>query len=584
MKLIADVCRKFNKILSRHQKIRIIELILIMLVGGFLETLSVTVILPFMQVIMNPEQFMSRPYIRVICNTLRIDSDRTLLTLIAILIAIMYLFKNAFLLAEYSVQYRFVYNNRFALQQELLHKIISRPYQFFLHANSGEIMRLVQGDSEASFDVLVNLLNLFTELIVSVMLITTILVMSPTITLCIAGILLCLVIVIYRVVRPRQTSYGKTAQYAEGKKNKWILQSIQGIKEIKVTQKAGFFEKKYENYGLTANTARRKSQLYNIAPRYFIEAVSMAGMFVAVALMLSNGGKFEVIVPTLTVVAMAAIRILPSVNRISFTLSNISFQYAYFSTFVDNILSFENEYRREKDDDDNVMKGNIPLLSDKIEFKDISFKYSGAAGPVFENADMVIRKGESVGIVGGSGAGKTTAVDIILGLLKPQSGQVLIDGTDIMDDMPGWLDQVGYIPQMIFMLDGSIYENVLFGIPETEKSEEMVWNALREASLEDFVRSLPEGLETSIGERGMRLSGGQRQRLGIARALCSDPRVLIFDEATSALDGDTESAIMESIHRLHGQKTMIIIAHRLSTIEACDHIFRVENGKILKER
>ena len=193
-------------------------------------------------------------------------------------------------------------------------------------------------------------------------------------------------------------------------------------------------------------------------------------------------------------------------------------------------------------------------------------------------------KGESIGIVGNSGAGKTTLVDIILGLLKPQSGQVFVDGLDIEHDMKGWHNCVGYIPQMIFMLDDSIRNNVCFGIDEKDIDEERLWMTLRDASLYEFVNNLPEGVNTQIGERGVRLSGGQRQRIGIARALYRNPSVLVFDEATSALDNDTEMAIMDSIHSLHGNKTMIIIAHRLSTIEACDHIYRVDNEKVIKER
>lgn len=189
-----------------------------------------------------------------------------------------------------------------------------------------------------------------------------------------------------------------------------------------------------------------------------------------------------------------------------------------------------------------------------------------------------------MGVVGASGAGKTTAVDILLGLLKPQKGKVLIDGTDISLDMDGWLSEIGYIPQFIFMLDGDIRENVAFGVPEGEIDDDKVWEALEEAALAEFVKSLPDGLNTQIGERGLRLSGGQRQRIGIARALYSDPSILFFDEATSALDNETEAAIMDSINHLHGTKTMVIIAHRLTTIEGCDIVYRVEDGKIRRER
>lgn len=587
MRLLIDVCRKFNSILSRHQKIRIAELVVIMLIGGFLETLSVTVILPFMQVVLNPREVMSKPLVSRVCDILGIHSDRSFLVLLSILIALMYIFKNLFLLLEYNIQYRFVFNNRFALQQKLLHTILMRPYQYFLHASSGDIMRLISGDSEAAFDILVNVLNLFTELVVAGMLIVTILIVSPFITICIAVILLLLMVAIYTFMRPIQIDEGKKAQLAETGKNKWLIQAVQGIKEIKVSYREAFFEKQYEYFGLMANTSRRKNQLMSISPRFFIEAFSMATMFIVIAFLMYRGMDFEMIIPTLTVVAMAAVRILPSTNRIALTMSNITFQKPRLDTFVENLNNLNTEMESAALPEYTGERSAIDTFEHKVEFKNITFSYNDAKGNVFDNASMEILKGESVGIVGASGSGKTTAVDIILGLLVPRSGSVLIDGRDIRGDMPGWLSLVGYIPQMIFMLDGSIRENVIFGDSGSNDPEDIdtrVWEALKEASLDEFVRELPEGLDTRIGERGVRLSGGQRQRIGIARALYRNHEILVFDEATSALDNETESSIMESINSFHGHKTMIIIAHRLTTIEACDRIYRVEDGRIIPER
>ena len=223
-------------------------------------------------------------------------------------------------------------------------------------------------------------------------------------------------------------------------------------------------------------------------------------------------------------------------------------------------------------------------LNNKCELRNITFAYPNAEQSVLVHADLVIPVGKSVGIVGTSGSGKTTAVDILLGLLHQQEGQVLSDGKDIRDNYEKWLSMIGYIPQMIYMLDDTIRANVAFGISRKETNDEQVWKALDEAQLKEFVQSLPDGLDTEIGERGVRLSGGQRQRIGIARALYTDPQLLIFDEATSALDNETEAAIMESINALHGKKTMVIIAHRLTTIEGCDLVYRVENEKIMLEK
>ena len=216
--------------------------------------------------------------------------------------------------------------------------------------------------------------------------------------------------------------------------------------------------------------------------------------------------------------------------------------------------------------------------------EDITYAYPNTDRLIFDHAGFEIRVGTSVGVVGPSGAGKSTVVDILLGLLEVQSGHIYADNTDIRSDYKGWLKNIGYIPQMIFMLDDTIRRNVAFGVPDDQIDEKRVWEVLKEAQLDEYIKSIPEGLDTTIGERGIRLSGGQRQRIGIARALYNDPEVLVLDEATSALDNDTEAAIMDSINSLHGKKTLIIIAHRLQTIEKCDHVYRVEKGKIEAER
>jgi ABC-type multidrug transport system fused ATPase/permease subunit len=223
-------------------------------------------------------------------------------------------------------------------------------------------------------------------------------------------------------------------------------------------------------------------------------------------------------------------------------------------------------------------------LHKSITFEGITYSYPNSDVKILDKADFEIPIGSSIGIVGTTGAGKSTLVDILLGLLKPQAGVIKADGADIKDNYRSFLKNVGYIPQMIFMLDDTIRNNVAFGIPASEQSEERIWEALKEAALDDFVRGLPEGLDTGIGERGIRISGGQRQRIGIARALYADPEVLVLDEATSALDNETENLIMESINRFMGRKTLVIIAHRLQTIEKCDMVFRVGDGRIVRER
>ena len=585
---IIRITKKFQSILSSHQKLRIVELAVLMVIGGLLETLSVSLVLPFMNAVLEPEKTMEKWYAKFICDVFRLQSPRTFLIVVAILLAGLYIFKNLYLLLEYNVQYRFAYGNMLAMKSRVLNSYLHRPYEDFLHLSSAEAVRIITEDVDNTFALLLSLLGIFTELVVSGMLAVTVFMMARFITFCMVVMMAVLILVIGGVIRPTLRRAGETRQRSGAEMNKWMLQSVQGIKEVKITGKEAYFQENFDACGKEYVNAVRKSYVLGITPRFFIEAFGMGTMFLVVALLIYRGGSLEALVPMLTAVGMAAIRLLPAVNRIIAGIASAASYEPMLDKLIESLtvlegaggVSLDGTLRTEEAE----KKAEIAPLRGKVDFHEISYHYPDAENNVLTNASMTIRSGESIGIVGGSGAGKTTAIDILLGLLKPQKGQVLIDGMDISTDMRGWHEQIGYIPQMIFMLDGTIRKNVCFGEREEDISDEKLWRALEEASLAGFVRTLPDGLDTEIGERGVRLSGGQRQRIGIARALYRDPAVLVFDEATSALDRETESEIMESINHLQGQKTMVIIAHRLTTIENCDHIYRVEDGRILRER
>jgi len=559
-----------------------------MIIGGILETLSVSLILPFMDAVMKPEQIMNKSYVQWICDLMGIQTPKTFLVLLSLTLALIYLFKNAYLLFEYNIQYRFVYGNMLAMQKRLLDNIIHRPYEFFLGLSSGDVIRIINTDTPHVFIMLTTILQLFSELVVSGMLIVAVFIMTPKITIIMAITLLLLMIIINRILKPILRRAGKETQASASGMNKWLLQSIQGIKELKVAGKEEFFEENYNRYGGRYVNSLRKNYVLSLTPRFFIEATCMSAVFVLAGVFIYRGANIENMIPILSAVAVAAIRLLPSVNRITQGLATISYNEPMLDKLIENLkgisgkedvslaMTFDNEGELENN------KEHLPILKEKVLFNKISYKYPSGESYVLESASMEVKKGQSVGIVGTTGSGKTTSVDILLGLLVPQEGQVLVDGVDIRDDMAGWFNQIGYIPQEIFMLDDSIRANIAFG--EEDVSDAEVWRALEEAALDDFVKTLPDGLDTQIGERGMRLSGGQKQRIGIARALYHDPDILFFDEATSALDNETETAIMESVNSLQGRKTMVIIAHRLTTIENCDVVYRVDGGKIIKER
>lgn len=577
--IVFRVLKKFASILNKHQKLRIAELTIMMIVGGFMEMLSVSLMIPFMNAVMDPKTTMNKWYSKILCNIFHIGKGETrkFLIVLALVLAALYIVKNIYLLIQNNYQYRFVYNNMFLTQQRLLHNYIHRPYEYFLSVETGEVIRVIQTDVKDAFLALTALLTIFTESVVTAALIITLLIIDPVITVGIAAILALAVFVIMHVIKPILERAGRNNQKSAAGINKWMMQSIQGIKEVKVMQKEDYFEKEFSSNGQTfVNTTRLSNILYQF-PRFFIEAVSMAAIFIMMAIMIGMGTNLVSLIPTLSALAMAAVRLLPAVNRISSNLGDLAFREPMIDKMIENLNAMQIAEQENNDE-----KDRIAPLQKQFGLSHIYYHYPSADEDsyVLEDASMIVHKGESIGIMGPSGAGKTTAIDVLLGLLRPQKGVVTIDGTDITLDRKDWLGQIGYIPQSIFMLDGDILENVAFGQDDADIDEQQVWQALEEASLEEFVKSLPEGLHTQLGERGIRLSGGQRQRIGIARALYTDPSILIFDEATSALDNETEKAIMESVNHLHGHKTMVIIAHRLTTIEDCDHVYEVNDKKI----
>lgn len=466
----------------------------------------------------------------------------------------------------------------FSVQCKILETLIYRPYEYFLNVNSGEIIRIINVDTREAFTLLIVLLSMCTEVVVSAMLLLAIFIMAPTATMIILALLSSILLLINFFVKPTTRRASLNLQKAGMGMNKWLLQSIQGIKELKVLNKEQFFLHNYEaNGGLYVQSLRRY-QILQVTPRFVIEAVCMGAMFLSVAIMMIMGTELETVIPILTAIAMATIRLLPSVNRIAGALTQIAYGEPILDKMIEHLRNIQPGV---------VEKKNLSQLSDKggsLTLRNLTFSYPQGTRNILNQASLSISEGETIGIVGASGAGKTTLADIILGLLQPQSGQFFVGNSDITNSISSLHSSIGYIPQSIFMLDDSIAANIAFGVPDTEISQPLLEKVVREAALEDFIKELPDGLQTQIGERGVRLSGGQRQRIGIARALYREPSILILDEATSALDNETEEAIMESINHLKGKKTMIIIAHRLSTIENCDHVYRVQDGKIVKER
>ena len=572
---------KLKVLLDRKQKTQMVGIVILMLIGGVLESLGIAMIAPVMQVVIDPKKVQESNILSGIYNFFNMTSTTQLAALIMISLVLVFVIKNIFLYFMNVVQLRFVYTNQFATSRRMMINFMQRPYEYYLNADTTVIQRNITSDVNNIYALILSCLQLISEMIVFVCLVAILLSQDAMMTITIAVLLVIVLLVIKFFIKPVMVQAGKDNQDYYSGLYKWIYESVMGIKEIKVAAKENYFINGYADCGAGYVNAVQKYNLYNSTPRLLIETIAIAGMIGYMLVVMASGTSLTDLLPQLTVLAAAAARLLPSANRINNYLTSI----AYFEPFLDNVSeNLQSEIHDEKinyNSADYRGKTQITKLpvTKTIRMEDITYKYPGTDKLILDKATMEIPVGKSVGIVGASGAGKTTIVDVLLGLLKPEGGRILADGVDVNTNYTGWLRNIGYIPQTIFMTDSTIRKNVAFGVPDDEIDDNKVWQALKEAALDEFVKELPEGLDTEIGERGIRLSGGQRQRIGIARALFEDPEVLVLDEATSALDNDTEAAIMDSINRLHGRKTLVIIAHRLQTIEKCDMIYNIGDGK-----
>ncbi|MBD5456672.1 MAG: ABC transporter ATP-binding protein [Lachnospiraceae bacterium] len=582
------IYKKLMVLLDKSQKRKMVLLVFLMLIGAILETAGVSMILPVMNVVLEENAVEAHAYLQIICDVFHIgyEDTRSLMILVMTGLIVIFAVKNIFLFFQQKVQLKFVYTNQFATSRRMMINFMQRPYEYYLNADTAVIQRSITSDVNNMYGLILSLLQLTSEAIVFVCLIAVSLASDVMMSITVAALLVAVLLIIKCILKPIMRKAGEENQDYYSGLYKWIDQSVMGIKEIKIANKENYFINEYAKCGAGYVSAVQRYNLYNATPRLLIETIAMAGMILYMMIRLLQGTSVIEIMPQLTLLALVAMRLIPCANRINNHLTSISYFEPFFMGVSDNL---QEEIRDENINyDETAYKQKIYVdkleIKEKIELKNIVYKYPNTEVLIFDHADMEIPVGKSVGIVGTSGAGKTTVVDILLGLLDLQNGQILADGVEVREHYQSWLKNIGYIPQTIFMIDSTIRKNVAFGYADEDIDDEKVWRALKEAQLDEFVRGLPEGLDTGIGERGIRISGGQRQRIGIARALFEDPEVLVLDEATSALDNETEAAIMDSINRLHGKKTLIIIAHRLQTIEKCDMVYRVEHGKVDRER
>lgn len=566
---------KLNYIFTKKDKWNCFILLIVVIIGSFLELAGISIFSPFVELIMNPESIQENVVLSKIYELSGVTSVEHFLALIAVGIIVIYVVKNVYVIIEKNQIYIFSYKLQRKISTGLLNAYMNKPYSFHLNKNISVLQRSIQEDTEQFTQCIIHLMEMIAEVFVCVAIAIYLFDVSKSIMVIIAVLLGICMLGFYKISKKYSVKWGRQGQEYRAYTFQWMNQSLGGIKELKVLNREESFVEEYDSFYAKYVRVLRLSRLMGVVPKYIIEMVSMTGLLLAVIIKIFWGQKDLVeFVPQLAVFAVAAFRLLPSVGRINEHLSTV----LYAKPSVELIYNDLKEIEKPEIKSDTVDESWH--FKDKLEAKKVTYAYPGSSENVIEDADFVIKRGTTVAFVGASGAGKTTMVDIILGLFIPQKGKILADGMNIFKNLRTWQKEIGYIPQNIYLSDDTIERNVAFGVRKEDIDEEAVLRSVKQAQLFEFIDTLPDGLQTYVGDRGVRLSGGQRQRIGIARALYHNPQILVLDEATSALDNDTEKAVMDAIDRLKGEKTIIVIAHRLSTVKDADAFFEVKDGKV----
>ena len=570
---------KVFTILTRQQLWRCGGLVLAMLVGAVLESAGIGAILPLISIMGKPDFLQTHPEIAKWAFFLGADTHSKFIMLCAMGLIGVYVLKNLYLAWQARVQIRFVMENQIYYTRQLFAEYLAKPYLYYLNHNTAEANYNIQSPGTVFSGILLPTLMLMTEVITGAVILGTIILVDPVMAIIVAGFMGSVVYGLFLTFRNMVSRLGKIQNKCLVLEIKWINQGLQSIKDTKILRREAFFCDEYENASRQRGDAECKYSFTGQLPRFFIETIVVTGLLLLIIGKIGMGGAPEEIVPVLGLLAMAAFRLMPGANRIIGYLNAIKYQMPRFYQVYEELLEVK---RRTEQGAAGAFFPPDPVrlpFDRELRIEHLGFRYPTGKGEVLSDVSFAVSKGSFVGIVGPSGAGKTTFVDILLGLLPPDKGKITADGVSIYDNIRAWQVNLAYVPQSIYLIDGSVRDNVALGRPEDEIDDVRIEHVLRMAELYDFVRDLPEGINTSVGDRGVRLSGGQRQRIGIARALYCQPEVLVLDEATSALDNETEKSITDTILKLKGQITIIAIAHRVSTLEACDFKVRFEDGR-----
>ena len=570
--------KKLRYVFDRKDKIKLVGLAILMVIGSVLELLAVAVFNPFIEVLMQTSSIEDDSFLKLFFTHIHLNGIEQYLVVLSALIAVIYLVKNIYLSFLQNVILSFSYTTRMNLATRLLTTYMNEPYTFHLSKNIAEMQRCLQSDTSQFMSLINSCLQLTVEMVTCLALAAYLFHTSHSITVVIGVLLLLCIGLFFMISKKVSSRLGRQNENYNAKLIQWINQSLGGIKELKILQREEYFIDSYKTNYKKLIWGARVNELIAALPKYIVETVAMVGLVFAIIIKLLFGhGALETFIPQIAVFAVAAFRLLPSVGRVNAYINSIMYNKASLDMIYDDLKEIDSEPVQEIEWQEKKEKW---IFTKGVTVEHVSYHYPDSDVEVLHDISLEIPKGKTVALIGPSGAGKTTLADIILGLLPPVSGVVRMDQHNVYENLRSWREKLGYIPQSIYLSDDTIRNNVAFGIYEAQIDDNAIWKALEKAQLKEFVQGLENGLDTYVGDRGVRLSGGQRQRIGIARALYHDPEILVLDEATSALDSSTEQAVMESIESLQGLKTMIIIAHRLTTIKNADLVYEVSGGNV----
>ena len=557
-------------------------IVLAMLVGAMLEAVGIGAILPLVSIMGQPDFLERHQEIAQVLAAFGITDHITFIIVSAAGLIFVYLLKNAYMAWETKLQIDFSIKNQIVFTRELMANYLCKPYIFHLNHNSAILLRNVGCIGSNIFNgILIPTFSLLTEVITAATIWFMLAIVDPFTAIVVAGIMGTMMYAIIRSFRKKIDRQANIQNDYIVVYSKNLLQSLGSIKETKVMCKEPYFLNAFADGYTNFSNANRKFLFINQLPRIIIETLVVSGLLLLIIVKLLMGNEPMDIVPLLGVLSLAAFRLMPSANRIVNVYNGIKFQQPLFNELFPELIEIRNRHVNNRESYYLTQQPKLPF-NNSIEVNNLRYKYPEGQDEVLQGVSFTIKKGDFAGIVGPSGAGKTTFVDILLGLLEPTGGQIKVDGVDIYDNIRSWQANLAYVPQSIYLIDGTVRENVALGEAVRDIDDARVENSLKMAELYDFVMAMPDGIDTTVGERGVKLSGGQRQRIGIARALYQQPEVLILDEATSALDNETEKSITDTILKFKGQITIIAIAHRLSTLAECDYKIDFQDGMAKK--